>query len=62
DMHNQAMLMGRFQALNDVLGLWESWKLEDMMNYEPNVEKLSTEAINAFYLVKFPYVASFVKN
>ncbi|GJU86827.1 hypothetical protein Tco_1294373, partial [Tanacetum coccineum] len=35
DLEQKAMMFGMAHALNDVLGLGDSWKLEDIKDYDP---------------------------
>ncbi|GJS11356.1 hypothetical protein Tco_0368152 [Tanacetum coccineum] len=48
--------------LNDVLGLENSWKLEDIKDYEADAKKVYDEADNAFFHLEFPYVAFLAEN
>nr|GEU78153.1 retrotransposon protein, putative, Ty1-copia subclass [Tanacetum cinerariifolium] len=62
DLEQKAMMFGSAKALNDVLGFGDSWKLEDIKDYDPEVEKNYDETGDAFFKLEFPYVTLLIEN
>ncbi|GKB35032.1 hypothetical protein Tco_0879974 [Tanacetum coccineum] len=56
DIQEKVMLVGRSQTLREVASLGIGLELEDMKDFDPNVEENYDRAIESFYRVKFPYV------
>lgn len=48
DLQRKVILLGRAQALNDVLGLGDSWSLADIKDYEPDAKRIYDEAGDAY--------------
>ncbi|GJS44507.1 hypothetical protein Tco_0569550 [Tanacetum coccineum] len=56
EKEEKAMLVGRSQALMEVVDSGIGLELESMKDYDLNAKEAYDRAIDAFYLTKFPYV------
>nr|GEW36182.1 curculin-like (mannose-binding) lectin family protein / PAN domain-containing protein [Tanacetum cinerariifolium] len=52
DLEQKAMMFGSAKALNDVLGFGDSWKLEDIKDYESMTQRCSLKGIFGARLFK----------
>nr|GEW07045.1 hypothetical protein [Tanacetum cinerariifolium] len=62
DLEEKAMIVGRSQALRYATILGVSWILEDMKDYELAAKKIYDQAVDAFYLAKFPNVKCSIRS